>query len=54
MYLKLFEEQNSNDGGKMAPALELLTSSGNRKINIKFEVKLGSQLYSSLVLWSQV
>lgn len=38
----------------MAPARELLTSSGNRKISIKFEVKFGPQLYSLLVLWSQV
>lgn len=38
----------------MAPARELLTSSGNRKIGIKFEVKFGPQLYSLLVLWSQV
>ena len=38
----------------MAPALELLTSSGNRKISIKFEVKLGPQMCSLLVQWSQV
>lgn len=38
----------------MAPARELLTSSGNRKLSIKFEVKFGPQLYSLLVLWSQV
>lgn len=54
MCLKLYEKQSNNDGGKMAPALELLTSSGNRKTSIKFEVKFGPQLYSLLVLGSQV
>lgn len=38
----------------MAPARELPTSSGNRKTSIKSEVKFGPQLYSLLVLWSQV
>ena len=54
MCLKLCEKQSNSDGGKTAPALESLTSSGNREISIRFEVKFAPQLYSLLVLGSQV
>ena len=51
---KFFEEQSRNNVDTMPPALELLASRGNRRISIKFEVELGSQLCLSIALWSQL